>query len=159
MNALLFLENKRTLRLWHINAVDIWLHWDACVWSCVVVRECAVCFCAALCLLGASEEQQNRCYSWSLGVCVCVFAYVCFWWRGSGRLHHRAWKLQWFRARPRSRAYWVQEAVQEMRLQLADTFRQLFNQSTLTVCKVCFKYYLLYLKWKMDECMDTWNFK
>lgn len=50
--------------------MDIVSCWDvsACVWSCVVVRECAVCFCAALCLLGVSEEQKNRCYSWSLGV-------------------------------------------------------------------------------------------
>ena len=58
-------------------------------------------------------------------------AFVCVC-RVSGRLLHRAWKLQWFLVS----AHGVQEAVQEIRLQLPDTFRQLFNQMIMTVLKV-----------------------
>lgn len=107
------------------------------------VRECAVCFCAALCLLGVSEEQMlflvPRC--------------VCFWWRGSGSLHHRAWKLQWFLARATIKSILSARSRAGNEITVGRYLQTAIQPKDID-SKVYFKYYVLHLKWKIvDDSM------
>lgn len=120
----------------------------------MVVRERAVCFCAALSLLGVSEEQTNRCYSWSLCACVCVCLCV------SGE---RVWpttsqsmgtsvisSLCKINSILRARGSIGNDITVDRNLQ---TIIQ-SKHAVCFVCKKCFKYNPLYMKWIIAD--DVW---